>query len=85
MVDFSKELTRETLAARIDFGDDVEFECHNKSYTILGWYKGGPLISDVTVIGADDGQQFKDGADLVDHYLIDGKPIAERIGEMKML
>ncbi len=80
----SVELTRETLAARIDFGDDVEFKCCGQKFTILGWYDGGPYISNIT-IDPNKGQQFKDGADLVDHYLIDGKPIAERIGEMKML
>ena len=70
---------------RIDLGDDVEFECRKKRYTILSWYEGGPFISDVTAIGRDEGQQFKDGADLVKHSLIDGKSIAERIMEMEML
>lgn len=83
MIDFSKELARETLIARIDFGDDVEFECCGKRYTILGWWEAGPNIAE-QVTEANE-QTFKDGTDLVDHYLIDGKPIAERIGEMKML
>lgn len=81
----STKLTRETLISRIDLGDDVEFTCRKKRYTILSWYDGGPFISDVTVIGWGEGQQFKDGADLVEHYLIDGKSIAERIVEMEML
>lgn len=70
---------------RIDSGDDVEFNCRKKRYTIFGWYEGGPFISDVTIIGTDEGKQFKDGADLVDNYLIDGKSIAERITEIEML
>ncbi len=81
--DYNTKLTRETLIARIEIGEDVEFECRGKRYTICGWCEEGPNIAE-QVTEANE-QTFKDGDDLVDHYLINGKPIAERIGEMKML
>lgn len=81
--EYSTKLTVEMLIARIDNGEDVEFECCGKRYTICGWCEAGPNIAE-QVTEANE-QTFKDGADLVDHYLIDGKTVAERIVEMKML
>lgn len=84
MSEFSKALTVRSLIERIDFGDDIQFFVKGRLYTILGWYEGGPLVCDVTEPGKDEGQQFKDGADLVARYLIDGKPLADYINPMEM-
>ena len=84
MSEFSKTLTVRSLIDRIDFGDDIQFSVKNRLYTILGWYEGGPLVCDVTGPGKDAGRQFKDGADLISEYIIDGKPLEHYINSMKM-
>lgn len=78
---FPEKLTAETLASRIDFGDDVEFELEGRKYTILGWYENGPLICDIATEACS---QFSSGEDLINKYLINGHPLKEYIPYMKM-
>lgn len=84
MSEFSQTLSVRSLIERIDLGDDIQFSVNNRIFTILGWYEGGPLVCDVTDPGKDAGRQFKDGADLVSGYIIDGNPLEYYIGSMRM-
>lgn len=77
LTDFSSRLSREHIAARIDFGDDVEFTYNGRRFTILGWYDGGPLIAEVDTGKEEQKQQFKDGSSLLSGYLIDGTPLGD--------
>lgn len=66
-------MTRKELVDSINFGCDIMFDCRGKHYTILGWCPGGPNIAE-QITEANE-MQFDNGDDLVDHYMIDGKPM----------
>ncbi len=74
------KISRQDLIDRIAFGDDIQFAVRGKEYTILGWWDGGPLISEANK--DTEAKVFKDASDLVDHFLLDGIPLANLISEI---
>ena len=70
-------MTRNELVEAIDFGSDILFDCGNKSYCILGWNDSGPLIAEQKT--GNGGMIFKDGADLVENYKINGIALSKQI------
>ena len=73
-------MTRSELVDLIDAGNDIMFDCDGKSFTILGWYEDGPIISEQ--VTEDNERVFKDGAQLVDNYIINGKPLKDRLHQI---
>ena len=61
----------------IDFGSDIVFDCSGKSYCILGWNDSGPLIAEQKTGNGE--MVFRDGADLIDNYMINGVPLAKQL------
>lgn len=75
-------MTRNEFIELIDTSGDIMFECSGKSYTILCWNEDGPLVSEQDTESNE--RVFKDGEALVSQYIIDGKPLQERIGELSV-
>lgn len=75
-------MSRNELVEAIDFGSDIMFDCCDKSFSILGWYEAGPLIAEQS--NGNNRQVFKDGADLVDNYKIDGKPLSDHLSNIEI-
>lgn len=71
------------LIERIDFGDDIEFQCNGRMFTILGWMAGGPSVSEQKTMANE--AQFSDGETLVENYMIDGKTFAEHFSNVLIL
>ena len=76
-----KSMTRDGLLFRISMGDDIEFECRGKFYTILAWCDEGINIAEQC--HEETEQIFKDGEDLLAHFMIDGEPLGEILSEVK--
>ena len=76
-------VTVDSFIRRIYFGDDVEFECNGRMFTILGWADGGPSVAEQKTL--ENEAQFSDGKDLVMNYVIDGKTLIERFHEIRFL
>lgn len=66
----------------IDSGGDIEFSVCGKKYTILPWTDSGIVIGPQ---GSDDDQTFPSSDDLLDGYLIDGKPLRKLNHKIKIL
>lgn len=73
-------MTRDGLLFRINMGDDIEFECRGKFYTILAWCDEGINIAEQC--HEETEQIFKDGEDLLAHFTIDGEPLENLLPEM---
>lgn len=66
----------------IDFGSDIVFDCAGKCFCIIGWHDSGPLIAEQKTGNGE--MVFKDGADLVDNYKINGVSIANQISNINV-
>ena len=77
-----KRLTREEFIEMIDTGGDIMFDCDGRSYTILCWADGGPFI--VEQVTEKDQASFPDGEALVKGYIVNGKPLEERIAQIRI-
>lgn len=75
-------MTLNDFAALIDSGCDIMFECNGKSYTILGWYEGGPNIAEQ--ITEENEATFADGKALLDGYIIDGLSLKQRFDQINI-
>lgn len=74
-------MTKRDFIDMIDDGGDIEFVYAGQKYTILCWYKDGPLIGPQN---ANNDKVFRNGADMVDHYLIDGIPLASILNDIEI-
>lgn len=77
-----KRLTREEFIEMIDTGGDIMFDCDGRSYTILCWADGGPDIAEQ--VTEDNHRSFPDGEALVKGYIVNGKPLEERIAQIRI-
>lgn len=75
-------MTRSELVELIDTSGDIMFDCDGRSYTILCWAEGGPFI--VEQVTEADQASFPDGEALVKGYIVNGKPLEERIDQIKI-
>ena len=75
-------MTREEFIEIIDTGGDIMFDCDGRSYTILCWADGGPFI--VEQVTEKDQASFPDGEALVKGYIVNGKPLEERIAQIRI-
>ena len=78
-------MTREELIDILDTVGDVEFSCHGKRYTALCWWTDGGAINIAEQDTEENEKVFADGAACVDGYMIDGKPLGERLDEFELL
>lgn len=74
-------MTKNEFIDMIDNGGDIEFSYGEQKYTILCWYEKGPLIGPQNV---DDDSVFKNGGDLVEHYLVNGIPLASILNDIEI-
>lgn len=58
------------------------FDCDGKRYTILCWADGGPDIAEQ--VTEDNRASFPDGEALVKGYIVNGKPLEERIDQIEI-
>ena len=58
------------------------FDCDGRSYTILCWADGGPDIAEQ--VTEDNHRCFPDGEALVKGYIVNGKPLEERIAQIRI-
>jgi len=75
-------VTRNEFIDLIDRSGDIMFSCAGKNYTILFWNEEGPLISEQNTEYNE--RVFPNGKTLVSQYIIDGKPLKDRIEEIKI-
>jgi hypothetical protein len=73
-------MTRREFVAMIDAGNDIMFECDGKAFTILGWYEDGPNIAEQKT--EENEAVFKDGAELLRNYVVNGKTLDERFDQI---
>ena len=74
-------MTKREFIDIVDNGGYIEFAYSGKKYTILCWYEKGPLIGPQ---GMDEDEVFKDGADMVSNYLINGIPLANVLNDIEI-
>lgn len=74
-------MTKREFIEMIDNGGDIEFSYAGQKYTILCWYEKGPLIGPQNI---DDDRIFKDGADMVDNYSINGNSLASILNDIEI-
>lgn len=65
-------------------GLDIEFAYGDYKYTVLSWFKGGPLIGRQSPHDDND-QQFVDANVLLDGFIIDGQPLRNIITKVELL
>ncbi len=75
-----KSMTRDGLLFRISMGDDIEFECRGRLYTILAWCDEGINIAEQ--YHEETEQIFRDDEDMLAHFMIDGEPLGKLLSEM---
>lgn len=68
------------LIERIDFGDDVAFVCGGKHFVVCQTDDGCDIAERET---CKNRAIFPDGETLINEYMIDGRPIKERINEVR--
>ena len=75
-----KSMTRDGLLFRISMGDNIEFECRGRLYTILAWCDEGINIAEQ--YHEETEQIFRGSEGLLAHFLIDGEPLGDLVSEM---
>ena len=75
-------MTRSEFIEMIDTGGDIMFDCDGKRYTILCWWEDGPYIAEQ--VTEANRAVFKDGEALVKGYMVNGKPLEDRIDQIKI-
>lgn len=66
----------------IDYGCDIEFTYKNIDYTILPWIDEGIIIGPQN---SDDDKVYKTSDELINDYIIDGKPIKDILDKIEIL
>jgi len=74
-------LRLEEIIKRIDFGDDVAFECGGRHFVVCPTPEGCDIAESRT---EKDRAVYPDGETLVNEYMIDGKSIKQRIEEIRL-
>jgi hypothetical protein len=65
-------------------GLDIEFAYGKYQYTVLSWLDGGPLIGRQAPYD-DVEQQFETPEQMLDKFMIDGKPLKDIITQVELL
>ena len=70
-------MTRDKFKTIIETSGDIMFDCLDKHYTILTWTDNGITIGEQN--NDNDDMVFKSADDLINNYLINGKPLSDII------
>jgi len=81
-IPFDKYNTVDELIEEIDNNFDIEFEYAGKQYSICPTGKG-PSIAERN--NEETYMTFINGSDLVEKYLINGKPLKDIVQEVKVI
>lgn len=76
-------MTRSEWEKLIEDGRDIMFDVRGKHFTILTWLVGGINISEQYPV-QDQGVLFPTAAALLNEYRIDGVPLGDLSGEIKI-
>lgn len=76
-------MTKAELIDKIDNGSDIMFSVMGKHYTIMTWFDEGIGIDEQY---PNDGnlQYFDSPEELIDGFKVDGKPLGELSGDIRI-
>lgn len=67
-----------------NIGMDIEFDYNGIGYGVLGWFDNGPLAYRKDNFGYCE-QHFKTPDELLDGFIIDGKPLRSIVTQIELL
>lgn len=73
-------MTRKELIERIDCGDDFMFDVGDRHLVIFTWCEEGIGVGEQ--FSEEPLAYFETPDAVVDGYMVDGKPLSERVGEI---
>ncbi len=75
-------LKEKELVEIIEYGGDIMFDCAGKHYTLCAW--NGEQLDIAEQKTEHNHKKFDNVADLLNHYLINGKALKEHVSEMNI-
>jgi hypothetical protein len=75
-------MTENEFIGVIESGGAIMFDCNGKHYTLLIWTDEPIYIAEQKT--EENEAKFETIEDLVEHYMIGGKPLKERVNEIKI-
>lgn len=75
-------MDKKELIQLIEKGSDIMFDCLGKHFTILTWTDDGIYIAEQDT--EKNEQTFSTATELVDNYIIKGKPLRECLDSLKI-